>query len=393
MRIDNIDAPAALADKVARMGIPGFVQGVVEPLERAFVSLARHFYEEYKPQFFERHRPWRYDWLDAFTYSRSVSHPLSRGDYYNLVSDIRQYCTVFALLHLIPIHLREFGPDARGRDDLEEGSIIDQLGAYFSCGKGNSPYIELYLSEIDKATNGNDSHFRWLFTKVLIHELAHASMDVENPKVSYRTVFGKWREESMANAVALRIIKDHGGPDFYDYAKQFMLSQPIEYALGVLMESFDCSDFKDVVNSKRWGVNEDLQDVWLGYAGDKPDWNGLHKWNGLLARHLVLYFNGQYYVSRTDTTYAIVDLELSSFEFRRGRKMSVKEFMEVFPRFVIDSDCWSYQFTEQVNGDSKYEKTVVLQDGSVALYYSFSDEKVFHKFIAKTNRTVREFRK
>jgi hypothetical protein len=110
--------------------------------------------------------------------------------------------------------------------------------------------------------------------------------------VSYSTPFGFWREESMANAVALRIIKDFSedtstAPDkktFYEYAKKFMQEmQPEEYALGVLMEEFDADDFNSVFEAKIKGVDPILQQEWLDYVQGKTgtplNWNGLKAWN------------------------------------------------------------------------------------------------------------------
>ena len=102
-------------------------------------------------------------------------------------------------------------------------------------------------------------------------------------KISYNTDFGKWREESMANAIALRIIKDFGDIRFFDYAIKFMWSQPAEYALGVLMEDFNWRDMRSVMDNKYKGVDQTLQDQWLDYVKGNPDWQGLKKWNERLG--------------------------------------------------------------------------------------------------------------
>ena len=102
--------------------------------------------------------------------------------------------------------------------------------------------------------------------------------------MSYSTPFGFWREESMANAVALKIINQYGNKTLKKYAKKFMELQPAEYALGVKMvEDFDSSDFDSVFNAKLYGVDDDLQQKWLAYAqgktGTPPDSAGLKAWN------------------------------------------------------------------------------------------------------------------
>ncbi len=265
MKIVNIDAPENLTNKVVRLSIPEFVIEVVRPLEEEFYD---HYTDEQ---------------IICGVYSFYTNTPLPLSPIWKF--ERGRYENIATLLHAIPIYLRDSKPDII-RDD---NSIIDPLGAYYSNRKGDSPYIELYLTAIDSSAGNDDKHFIWLFTQVLIHELAHAALDIFNledtpqsEKVFYHTEFGRWREESMANAVALQIIKDFENKNFYDYTKQFMQSQPAEYALGVLMEDFRRWDFRSVFNSKEQGVDANLQQEWLNYVKGTPDWEGLQKWNELL---------------------------------------------------------------------------------------------------------------
>lgn len=199
------------------------------------------------------------------------------------------YENIANLLHTIPIYLRKTRPEHWGEEDK-----VDLLGAYYPNRSNDNPYIEMYVDNIYSSANSNEEHFKWLFTKVLFHELAHSALDIFNNErchqttenVLYSSQFGKWREESMANAVALKIIKDFGNDKFYTYAKQFMLSQPAEYALGVLMEDFDYWDFRSVMDGKRDGVFPGLQQGWLKYAQDDPSWKGLKLWNDILTSTL-----------------------------------------------------------------------------------------------------------
>ncbi len=187
------------------------------------------------------------------------------------------------LVHTIPIYLRCDKP----KKDYDGNCIIDLLGAYFNNKKDESPYIELYLTNIANAAGNDDLEFEWLVVFTLIHELAHAALDIFNcsynscqiEKVSYHTEFGRWREESMANAMALRVIKDSRDKSFYEYVKQFALTQPPEYALGVKMVNFGSGDFKSVVDGKEKGVDVQLQNGWLNYVNGNPNWKGLKGWN------------------------------------------------------------------------------------------------------------------
>ena len=372
MKIVNIDAPKHLAKKVGYFNIPEFVLEVVRPLENDYYSHLSH------------HQLYR----DSHLYHHKKTLPLSPIRKFEEVG----YENVAVLLHTIPIYLR----DSRPTEIRDENSIIDLLGAYYSNRGGDSPYIELYLKAIDDSTN-NDNEFKWLFAKVLIHELAHSALDIFNQedrtniteKVFYNTEFGKWREESMANAVTLRIIKEYGRKRFYRYTKEFMLSQPPEYALGVLMEDFGYWDFRSVYNPKKRGVNYTLQQEWLKYAKGNPDWSGLEKWNDLLFSKIVYLFEGNYYTSEEKLVYDIVNKVVSDFESKNGRKMSCREFCSIFPYIKTGAEM-SYEPSNKVKEDSRYRVQIQLDGGNYSLYYFWNNESL-HKFIANTKIDLVEY--
>ncbi len=371
MKISNYDAPENLAKKVLDFNIPAFILDVVRPLESDYYS---HF---------SRHQ------LKCGAHRLShlkASFPLSTIWKYEDVN----YENITTLLHTIPIYLR----DSRPEESLGEDSIIDPLGAYYSNRKGNSPYIEMYLTDIESCTQNDDQHFKWLITKVLLHELAHAALDIHNQernyhtteKVPYSSEFGRWREESMANAVALRIIKDCGDKDFYDYAKQFMESQPAEYALGVLMEDFGYLDFRSVFDAKKHGVDSVLQQEWLKYAKGNPCWAGLEGWNEILDSEIVYLFEGKYYTSEEELVSAIVNKVLSDYENSNGSKMSFSTFSSMFPNINTCAKM-SYELSDIVKNDSRYRNKIELQDGDYSLY-CFWDNNSLHKFISNVNVSI-----
>ena len=297
MKIVNIDVSKELAELFLDQKIPIFINGFVERLEKVFYGGFQ-------------------DFQDIST--KKSSAPIWKFER-------SRYENIAVLLHTIPVYLREY----QGQD----GRISDEFGAYISsCGR-YTPYIELYLTKIlDQAAKDVEKYhseynntqkkkkrniyFKHLVTKVLLHELAHAALDIFNLEdtpsseaISYSSEFGKWREESMANAVALRIIrdksisitdkntgkkyKDNSGNQLsnntgiYNYAKTFMeKSQPPEYALGVLMEDFDYEDFNSVFEAKIKGVDKNLQKEWLEYVkSGSPNWEGLKNWNKRLLNH------------------------------------------------------------------------------------------------------------
>lgn len=219
-----------------------------------------------------------------------VGNPISRPIHKVLDAELVNICD---FLHTIHIYLKK----EWGSGESKEGEIIDLLGAYYHSDV--QPHIELYVLAIKDAVKQekNPNAFKWLFTKVLIHELAHATMDIYNiiplegkqEQVKYSTPFGRWREESTANAATLHIIEQYGDSDFTEFAKNYMLSQPNEYALGVYMKPFVDIDFYSYITSKVDGVDQNLQEQWLKYVEDVKtnpnsiDSDELAKWVNRLA--------------------------------------------------------------------------------------------------------------
>ena len=374
MKIVNLDAPKPLAKKVVELDIPNFIIEVVRHLERdCYVRSTCH------------------QIICGVHSSHNTTLPLSPIWKFEHTG----YENIATLIHTIPIYLRDSKPE----EIRDENSIIDLLGAYYSNRKGDSPYIELFLSAIDNSSNNDENHFKWLFTKVLIHELAHAALDIFNlernnssvkEKIQYFSKFGRWREESMANAVTLKIIRDYGNKAFYYYAKLFMQSQPAEYALGVLMEDFGYWDFRSVFDSKEQGVDYNLQQKWLNYVKGTPDWNGLEKWNDMLDSKYVYVFEGKYYDMEGELVYDIVEKVLSDYEHQNGVKMPFATFSTLFPNIRIDNTDMSYEPAQKVVGNSSY-KEFELANGNYSLYCYWDNESL-HNFIDKLNVNIIEYK-
>ena len=281
MKILNYDAPEELVIKVLEQAIPDFILEVIRKQETAFYHGDEFYLQMLCP--LQRYEQGEVEKRQVTEGSLEIFTPIS-FDQCLRPTPIRKftqasYRNIVSLLHTIPVYLRA---ENKSR---EEG---DLLGIYHP--DKNNPYIVLYMQDIWDAAKANDLHFKWLLTKVLIHELAHAALDVYNlengkyieEKVKYSTEFGKWREESMANAITLRIIREFDDTAFYAYAKEFMLHQSDGYALGVLLENFEDLDFDSVLEAKYMGVPGvpvNFAEEWMAYVQDTPDWEGLHQRN------------------------------------------------------------------------------------------------------------------
>lgn len=381
MKIVNIDAKQEDLKKINFEDLFSFIYDVVRPLEKELFKLQLH----------RTSLPL----LLYFPSLKSLPHAPVRTFLY------AGYANVANLLHTIPIYLRDERSEAKCEDEGEDK--IDLLGAYYPNTKEDNPYIELFIAPILDCVKGNKQKLKWLFTKVLIHELAHAALDLNNiedcrfthNKISYYTDFGKWREESMANAIALRIIKEYGDTDFYKYAKSFMLSQPPEYALGVLMEDFDDKDFRSLICNKEKGVHNDFQKQWLEYVqnGKKPTLARLKWWNEILMSRYVFIFNGKYYTEEFDLVVDIIINVLNKFKTAHGRKMKINEFEGIFPNIKIYRRN-AYEPSSKVKNDDYYKFFAKISNINYSLHRSWSswDNKKIHDFVSKSGCNFKEYK-
>ena len=126
------------------------------------------------------------------------------------------------------------------KSNSEKCVISDLLGVYVSQFKSKSSTgfaekkSEIFLW-VDKIKRSGGDYYKTLIRQVLVHELAHAIMDVHeypffNPNGHL------FREESLANALSLYImgkIYKHDSNN-YKFLVEFVSKQPLQYALGLL---------------------------------------------------------------------------------------------------------------------------------------------------------------
>lgn len=125
----------------------------------------------------------------------------------------------------IPIH---FGRQ-KDYENYDDGKY---LGLY-RRNKDNTREIILFEDAIMFVANGEENYLENLIWKVIIHEYAHAMMDtLQDDKIkSQDSKLYKYREESLANAFALKVLKSSG----FGFRKieDFVKSQPEEYQHGL----------------------------------------------------------------------------------------------------------------------------------------------------------------
>ncbi len=142
-------------------------------------------------------------------------------------------------------------------DDLQRIKAMHRLIS------SSGAWIILFADTI-KASVANAQELHWLMTKVLIHELMHGLMDTNRncdkpcpSKIPYLSKFGRYCEESFANALTAYYINYLEQPDFLNYSLNFMDRQPFEYQLGAKLYRRMGSDVTDLarryVQQKRRG--------------------------------------------------------------------------------------------------------------------------------------------
>lgn len=152
----------------------------------------------------------------------------------------------------------------RDENDMEKElqASIDLLGLYtrhYPKGKPYSieesqPRIFIWVDKIWDIVKEDRHKFRILSTQVILHELAHAMMDVNllgSQRCgcnSFSKYFYTLKEESLANAIALTLMKNNVNQSEWDFVVDFVKTQPFQYALG--LEYLDASGH--VVERSAW---------------------------------------------------------------------------------------------------------------------------------------------
>ena len=118
------------------------------------------------------------------------------------------------------------------------------LGLYRRIYKNNEREIILFEDAIKSEAKEDEEYLDNLIWKVIIHEYAHAIMDTifhnENKLKEQDHKLYKYREESLANAFALKVLKGEMG-DSYEFKKilKFVEKQSEEYRHGLALYERD----------------------------------------------------------------------------------------------------------------------------------------------------------
>ncbi len=159
------------------------------------------------------------------------------------------------------------GLEGNIRDYRPKGNV---LGYYTRmdddfCG---GPHIIISPENVEGAALNAGIPFHVLFTKVLVHELAHASMDkyrlLQNGYLMYNNISENWcktieakaMEESLANMITLSCFKKYASPEEYKQVKHFIdCWQSSIYRFGLWQDKID-ADWKKWLNSDKQATDK-----------------------------------------------------------------------------------------------------------------------------------------
>ena len=149
--------------------------------------------------------------------------------------------------------------------------------------------IFLWIDHIHDASNNHVS-FEALLTFVLLHELMHLMMDVFDEKEfgidgegnfkDLGQLYGYFREESLANALALHLCDSTGNEAFaYSILEHFVQNQTIPYQTGLLYKDLFEKAVKNWMKCKTGKyLTKQLAKEWLlEITEEKSDPNNLRR--------------------------------------------------------------------------------------------------------------------
>ena len=149
----------------------------------------------------------------------------------NIKDEILSWKSVPLSIGCIPIHFDE-NKNRRKYEKINDAE--NYLGLYRN--KNNEREIILFEDAIKSEAKRGKEYLDNLIWKVIVHEYAHAIMDAmynglnklqqQDPKLY------KYREESLANAFALKVLEKFTKSGF-DKIKEFVKNQPEEYRHGL----------------------------------------------------------------------------------------------------------------------------------------------------------------
>ena len=133
----------------------------------------------------------------------------------------------------------ELHEDAEDNKDKRAITVSDYLGVYISDHDALIPKrIFVWVNKIVACANGDIENASALLKQVVLHELAHAFLDVRTGNIhnaifTYEHPAYSFIEESLANGISLHMCMNSFTPKQQSFIDQFIGNQGSEYSEGL----------------------------------------------------------------------------------------------------------------------------------------------------------------
>lgn len=183
----------------------------------------------------------------------------------------------------------------------ETTTSIDPWGIYMRdyptdksryCGMDEMhPRIFIWVDKIYDFVQGDTHKYQLLVSNVILHELAHAMIDVNliGPHIhethnSFNKTFYILKEESLATAISLSMMQSNISESDWDFLVSAVNQQPFQYKLGLVYQKLPAGALTKSINSwmcikKSTIYSHTVADEWVKYVCSKCS---------LLATHIYL---------------------------------------------------------------------------------------------------------
>lgn len=163
--------------------------------------------------------------------------------------------------------------------ERQENPSTDALGLYLPCANllgCKKPAILLCVEKLVELSV-DDEQLSILIAKVLVHEFAHAFMDLDSKYPNGKDQFHEWIEEALANFITLEYFKNYSEnlvektttiTSPLSVVEDFISKQPANYQLGLIFfqNQLNIHRFKDWYRSKDKFVDEQGKKDFIDYV-------------------------------------------------------------------------------------------------------------------------------
>lgn len=157
----------------------------------------------------------------------------------------------------IGVYERNVSPETQNHILATSGKEIEDRPTIFICPERICEWAEKLEMAKEKQNRKGESGFDILFACVYLHELSHRYTDISHGR--YSTWWGRFIEESFANAVAFSLIPDDKASWRRALLKEAMSRQPLPYR-GYSYWLYQYSGL--LINTGKKGAYKDLLNLW-----------------------------------------------------------------------------------------------------------------------------------